>query len=700
MIRLHAASAYTYDVPFVGDVRPYAHQAVQQRLVQRIFDTGKTAAIWNQAMTGAGKTLANYSYLAKHPRINALGMYPVNELIKDQYQSLQQKLPLKRYQEVALWTAEELRKQRLPRQTVLDVLIEMTQPDYRAILTNPDYVALIMQERLRSYKKGTQAAPFYRVCGGFPLQVFDEFHLYDIAQVNFFMQWIALTRAAFPEKTYAFLFSSATPRADVLQLIQRLGIDVWDVQKEIEHWLLEQNPPVCEERIFLETVDLELKSSYLEGWNTSDSILNDWHEVESYLAEWKSAQPKGLIILDSIHEAQLLAQALRKKGYDVGEVHGLSHRKDSREALARPITVATATVEVGVDFQGDIKKDFLLFEARNAGSFMQRLGRIGRGSEREPIPPRHVWAYVPGYVAEQMKDQREMTREALGERMTAAYQRHERFHRYIEKTGGMNLVHSYHLLKRHQLEREQNPTLNGIKNVTEQLYALSFESQSQQYEEWKKKRILEPAISFRGQNTMESFLYGEDFKEKTFYPDIWFWDETLPEHPLKRYDYGYVLRRRMVRFVERDELVRRVKEHYPESECNDYVTALERDDAMGYAIATGFREKPARLCWYLSDVRLASYAERLIRVNRLKLQSEDPALNAQLMVLFAMQSERSWVVYIPKASVKEVKNDLKLPPFFRLYPLMTSRGAKWSIAFNGEAFQLWSVWEQVKSEVL
>lgn len=61
-------------------------------------------------------------------RINALGVYPVNELIKDQYQSLQKKLPLKKYQEVGLWTAEELRKQRLPGQSKLDVIHEMTQP--------------------------------------------------------------------------------------------------------------------------------------------------------------------------------------------------------------------------------------------------------------------------------------------------------------------------------------------------------------------------------------------------------------------------------------------------------------------------------------------------------------------------------------------------------------------------------------------
>lgn len=559
---------------------------------------------------------------------------------------------------------------------------------------------LIAQERFWSYKKGTKAIPFYRLCGGYQLQVFDEFHLYDIAQVNFFVQWIALALAAFPERTYAFLFSSATPREDVSLLLNRLDIEMWNVQEEIERWLSEEKPPVYDERIFLEPIHLQLKPSYLNRWNTGEQILNHWDEVEFYLEEWKAAQPKGLIILDSIHEAQMLAQELRNKGYDVGEVHGLSDRKNSWEALAKPITVATATVEVGVDFQDDIHKDFLLFESRNAGSFMQRLGRIGRGNRRHPKPPLHVWAYVPGYVAEQMKDQKKMSREELGHRVSASYQQYERFNRYIEKVGGMNLVHSYHILKRHQIDREQNATLNGVKDIIEQLYQSSFKAQNDQYEEWKRNKILEPTLSFRGQNTMEQYLHGEDIKENTFYPDIWFWDETHPQDPLKRYDYGYVLRRRLVRFVDQEEIIRRVKDHYFDGDREEYLDELRRGDVLGYAIAIGTREKPAGLYWYLSQVNVAPYAERLIRLDRLKLQSKDPELQTQLAELFLSQKKRSWIVYILKQSVQEVRDQLRLPPFFRLYPLRTVRGAHWSIAFNSEAFQLWSVWEKVKSEVL
>jgi len=252
--------------------------------------------------------------------------------------------------------------------------------------------------------------------------------------VNVLAQWIASWRPL-PEKGMVFLLSSATPRPEVFRLIEGTGLPIWNVQEETRCWLEEEKPSVYEERIFLEPVHLHVVSAYLPAWNTGERILERWDEIEDYLSEWPKA--KGLIILDSIHEAQQLAAALREKGYDVGEVHGLSDRSRSREALAKPITVATATVEVGVDFQGEIWKDFLVFEARNAGSFMQRLGRIGRGSRSNPEPPLHVWAYVPGHVAGQIQDRgnAEMTRSELEEIVTRAYRYYQDFFPYIEKVG-------------------------------------------------------------------------------------------------------------------------------------------------------------------------------------------------------------------------------------------------------------------------
>ncbi|WP_124726788.1 type I-D CRISPR-associated helicase Cas3' [Staphylospora marina] len=699
MIRVLAETAKTYDLPFIGNIRPYAHQAVQLRLAERALEGNRKTIIWNRARTGAGKTLANYGYLTKNPRARALGVYPVNELVKDQFQSLKHGLPLGIWDEISLWTAEEMRKARMSGESKLEQIKRMSTRFHRAVMTNPDHLMLIAQERLYAFKQGERVEAFYRL-GEYALQVFDEFHLYNIAQVNFLAQWIALMTASFPNKGFAFMLSSATPRPDVFRLIEGAQIEIWNVQEEVERWLSEENPPVYEERVFLEPLDLHVVSSYLQAWNTGERILKNWSEIEGYLSEWPNA--KGLIILDSIHEAQVLANSLREKGYDVGEVHGLSDRSRSREALTKQITVATATVEVGVDFQGEIRKDFLVFEARDPGSFMQRLGRIGRGSRQNPDPPIHVWAYVPGYVAEQIREktQSEISRSELEEIVTRAYQYFQDFSRYIEKVGGMNLVHSVHLQRKHHMNREQNPVLEEIKSIADRMYGVGFEELERQYRQWKREKLLEPVLSFRGQNTLEYQIFGWEAEEsETFYPDIWFWDETAPDTPLKRYEYSFVLRRRRVRFVDREELVRRVKEHVAEPDREELLQALKRDNVLGYAVATGIRENPAKLVWRL-PVKASRCTEQLVRLDRLRLESDNAELNDQLNMLFQSMARTSWIVYIVKRSVGELNDQLRLPPLFRLYPAKTLQGADWSIAFNSEAFQLWSAWEKVKSEVL
>lgn len=700
ILQVKEAFAKTYKVPFLNGIDPYAHQVVQSRLVQETIKEKKKRIIWNQAMTGAGKTLANYSPLVKLPDSRALGVYPVNELIKDQFHSVKNGVPMKKWDDVALWTAENMRDNRLPGETKIAQIYRMTTPYYPAILTNPDHLMLIAQERLYSFKKGDAVQPLYRLAE-YNLQIFDEFHLYDIAQVNFLAQWMALFKSLFPRRAYAFLLSSATPRSEFFRLAEGMNMEVRNVQEEIDHWLRSEQPAVAGERVYLESLTLRLQPTNLQRWDTSEQILKEWDEVESYLQEWPKA--KGLIILDSIHEAQVLARALREKGYEVGEVHGLSDRTHSREALAKPITVATATVEVGVDFKDEIRKDFLLFEARNAGSFMQRLGRIGRGSQRYPEPPLQVWAHVPAYVAEQIKEVacNEISREELQSSVTAAYQRYQDFFPYIEKVGGINLVHGYHLARRHHMDPNQNEVLQDLQEIAEDMYQLGFKEQEDQYLDWKRKKLVEPVLSFRGQNSLEHQLWRQSRGEgegDTFYPEIWFWDDTEPDLPLKKYDYHFVLRRRKVQFITKEEMLGRVRNRFTGQELDEWLKLLKQDRVLGYAVVFGVREKPAKLYWRLPPT--STYlTEKVVRLGRLQLESDDPLLDEQLKDLFLGSSPKTWIVYIVKRSVGEVTDLLRLPPMFRLHPAKTRQGADWSIAFNVDAFKLWSVWNNGESVV-
>ncbi|SHF37563.1 CRISPR-associated helicase Cas3, subtype CYANO [Seinonella peptonophila] len=705
MIQLLPERAMTYDVPFIEDIKPYAHQVVQLKLIEEVLTQGRQAVIWNQALTGAGKTLANYSYLTKQSNAYALGVYPVNELIKDQYHSLQQGLPLGTFDSIALWTSEVLRHDRLPKESIIDQMNRLSGRYTRSILINPDYLMLISQLRLGAGYAliGQRSSPFYRL-GEYNLQIFDEFHLYNVSQVNLLVQWMGLMLAAFPNKAHAFVLASATPRPEIIQLLKRLDIEILFVQEEMKRWIGQEQPPECQERLYLEPLNLHLRTSQLHIWETAERIVEDWGEVETYLQQYPTA--KGLIILDSIHEAQKLAYELRLKGFDVGEVHGLSDRDKSREELAKPITVATATVEVGVDFQQDIHKDFLLFESRNAGSFMQRIGRIARGSREKPEIPIKVWSYVHQYVAKQMKAQlgNEATRTELQQVVQSAYRKFQEFTPYYETVGGMNLIHNYYQLKSHHLEKEQSRVAHELRSVTEKLYQLGFKEQQKQYHEWRKQKILEPVISFRGQNAMESHLWTRESSEltseesETFYPDLWFWDETNPGDPLKRYHYQFVLSRRVISFISKDEMSQRIQRYYSEPQREQKLAELKKESVLGYALVTGWREKRASLYWRLPQ-RAIRMTDQLIRLKKLRLESENELLNEQLHGLFQTLTQKTWIVYITKQSPNELVDTWSLPPFFRLHSARTARGAEWSIAFNNEAFQLWSILKQPKSEV-
>src|SRR5207244_9243881 len=93
---------------------------------------------------------------------------------------------------------------------------------------------------------------------------------------------------------------------------------------------------------------------------------------------------------------QRLAQSFGDE--QVGELHGYMDRDAQRGALERKFTVGTTTIDVGVDFTGKQAKDFIVFEARSAEQFAQRLGRIGRQRRRQQDIPNYALALVPDNV--------------------------------------------------------------------------------------------------------------------------------------------------------------------------------------------------------------------------------------------------------------------------------------------------------------
>src|SRR6266480_7450577 len=76
------------DGPFLFNLAPMEHQKKTLDAVEKAMRENRTLAIINASVTGSGKTLANYAYSLLNRSTPTIGVYPTNELIKDQERSL------------------------------------------------------------------------------------------------------------------------------------------------------------------------------------------------------------------------------------------------------------------------------------------------------------------------------------------------------------------------------------------------------------------------------------------------------------------------------------------------------------------------------------------------------------------------------------------------------------------------------------
>lgn len=331
--------------------------------------------VFNTAMTGDGKSLAGQLPMLLHQR-PTMAMYPTNELIGDQLRQVEHTLPL--------WQQDVIRRVRLDARALDSVEAEAElrraeallslYRNHELVLTNPDIFHYVMQQYyLRTGKHGEEpdriVGPLLNVFEQF---TFDEFHIFQAPQVvavlNALLFIHEVTGAARPKK---FLFLSATPDPLLLQYLERAHLRVAQVQGHYLH--TNQTPDTAQWRRILHGTTLHCAPQRVEEWvetHLDDTLLR------FFLDHTPAA--KGAIIVNSVASAQRLLARLRP----AFATHGLTVEPNTGfDAMARrqasygaDLLIGTSTVDVGVDFQ----INFLVFESHNAGSFLQRFGRLGR----------------------------------------------------------------------------------------------------------------------------------------------------------------------------------------------------------------------------------------------------------------------------------------------------------------------------------
>lgn len=467
-------------------------------------------------MTGDGKSLAGQlPFLVGNGIRPLFAMYPTNELIRDQHRQAEQT-----WQRWGQW-AEGIAELD---SSVLDRI--MKGGDFRmrgeallselrnheAVLTNPDIFHYIMQLFYR--RQGKTGDTPDKIIGPLVARyeqfTFDEFHIFDAPQIVSVLNALLFINEMAGSRRRRFLFQSATPDPLLLGYLERAGLIVEIVQGQYIH--SQQAPDPAQWRRILHDSDITFSAGSVEAW--LDEHLDD--TLIPFFLEHRPGA-KGAVIVNSVAQAkrvvQRLQRALSPHDLTVGENTGLTSRSLRTASYDCDLLVGTSTVDVGVDFQ----INFLLFESRDAGSFLQRLGRLGRHDhyERDGVQhPFHTFqahAVLPQWTLEalfQGKDKEtpplvdgmETDRESLTRAIEQAFPPCTDFAGYAQAWGALQSARVLQGFGAYVVRGQYEETVQNLAKHYQAAFRVSMNSQFARLRSLTESQrpLLNEAVAFRG----------------------------------------------------------------------------------------------------------------------------------------------------------------------------------------------------------
>ncbi len=692
---------------FVEGYKPYAHQRDTLERVRQALDARETICLINASVTGSGKTLANFAAaILDGGNARTIGVYPTNELVVDQYDSLRKHFGARALAVTDSEGLDDVLAEQGHIRTHAHALAWLTGDVLpTAVLTNPDVLYLLLYslygQMYSMFSLGHGAHAFRNVLSNYPIIAFDEFHLYNTKQVANAVFIVGLVQALAPQHPHVFIFSSATPRGDLRQYLDRLGLPPEDITA----------PSDSTGNVVCEPVTIDLLAGDLLRWKGGDAVRGALSEILAW-ADGTSPPVRGVFIVDSVYEAKLLADQLRDLyGADaVGEVHGYMDREARGGALQRRFTVGTTTIDVGVDLTGDKGKEFLVCEARGAAQALQRLGRLGRqGREPNTIAiPNRVWLVVPEYVYEYVKDHQAdralVSRADLVQLLNAAYLGHEEFPRYAQVYAPLEAVAACERVLRQELpDRKERiePKLHWLVSL---LYdprppQTQPEAEVQYLKIRKRQQAIWRALGQAIQGSQSKF-YLSDLESFRGGPEGQFvvaiYDELDARQglfPARTYNLAFVLRRALWDpFDSAEQFETLVRRHWPERAAIE-LPKIARQRPLGYLRVRGLIRGPANEQYFtLSKMALEEKKDPFEQVIRLTDLQIGPA-GSDLRMINKELKKRQLNCWVSQWSSALLSRSLHLPPLFALYPLRAQNLGgnnydEWSIAFGLDAFLL------------
>ncbi len=242
------------------------------------------------------------------------------------------------------------------------------------VITNPDIINYAMHGGYHqwSWNNNTGETRFSRFLDVFNYLIFDEYHLYDEAQIANILTLIKLRQFFLPnsaakkgsEGGIRFFFVSATPEEGLKSILESEGYEYEEIIEEI-----------VEEKEAARPIHGTLDVEFVDAKHIKEVIRARIPEMKAVIPEQKI-----LLILDKLRDVQELEQELKPlfPTYTIYASTGyVSKVENHQEKIkAAHIIIATNKAEVGVNY--DVTY-CIMQPGKYFQNFVQRFGRVSRG---------------------------------------------------------------------------------------------------------------------------------------------------------------------------------------------------------------------------------------------------------------------------------------------------------------------------------
>lgn len=660
--------------------------------------------IFNTAMTGDGKSLAAYLETLQTDFL-AIGLYPTNELARDQEMQIQEyivKFNPKIKPRVVRLSGQELEIYAENEGLKKAAAIDSRTSNSEILLSNPDIFHYLHRGAYLT-RDDSPDKLWNRIDKDFNLFIFDEFHVFQAPQIASVLNTMLLIKNTNRDKK--FLFLSATPNKQLIDRLKLAGFRCKEINPieenkyqfpdtEIQSQQLQsQGWRQVSRAIDLEFISLEPSNKASETWlkENSDLILAHFQQYPG---------SKGAIILNSIAAVKRLTsffrELLQPHGLVVGENTGLSGKEEKERSLLADLVLGTSTIDVGVDF----KINFLIFESADAGSFIQRLGRLGRhdGYERNGTEIKFetftAYALIPNFLVERLflgdspllEETGIYDRSFFHNQIRENYRRINSFEGYYSRWGSVQSLRICQQLGHKTIKQQYEGSQKVFKGACEAVFNTNLNQVYGRSQGWKREwqklsgkdkgnPIAEDAASFRGFSPLQCGIY-----------DL---TESSELDQFKTYDLPGILSNLEIEVMTKEWFMGQLQQT---AERRGQPIAKGRFKyCLTFLKLRSYREE--RLNWrftYSGDLQLLADAWKVQVLTGIEVWQPD---NYWIGEINKRLKKEALVCYVLRRPVAEVRSRLRLPMHFGIYPISDSYSlldgtSPYSIAFSQSALLL------------